>query len=129
MDFLTTAERSLMQSDFSDMVTDPSVGGTIQYWRCTALSAFDPTSGSVSATFEKTWISMLRAPISEKQLQLSDGKYQTGDIRYMIRYSDITQPGKDDRIVDESKTMYAIDILTDPLRIFHSVIARNVRGK
>lgn len=129
MDFLTTEEKALMVSDFSDIITDPSIGGTINYKRYANRKDFDVTTGELETGFTNNWIYAIRAPVSEKQLQLSNGQYQTGDIRYMIKYTDITAPSKDDRIVDEGKTMYAIDILTDPLRIFHSVICRNVRGK
>ena len=129
MDFLTTEEKALMVSDFADIITDPSIGGTINYRRYSNRADFDPTTGELASGFVNNWIYAIRAPVSEKQLQLSNGQYQTGDIRYMIKYTDITAPSKDDRIVDEEKTMYAIDILTDPLRIFHSVITRNVRGK
>lgn len=129
MDFLTADEKDLIVSDFSDIVTDPSIGGTINYRQYANRNDFDPSTGELTAGFSNNWIHAIRAPVSEKQLQLSNGQYQTGDIRYMVRYSDITDPSKDDRVVDEGKLMYAIDILTDPLRIFHSVICRNVRGK
>jgi len=129
MDFLSEFERDLIASDLSDIVTDPSISGTVLYQRNTGKADFDPSTGRQEVQFAKQWIRAIRAPISEKQIQLSDGKYQSGDIRYMIRYTDVTNPSKDDRIVDESKTMYAIDILTDPLRIFHSLITRNLRGK
>ena len=129
MDFLTADEKALMVSDFADIVTDPSIGGTINYRQYASRADFDQTTGELTTGFSNHWIYAIRAPVSEKQLQLSNGQYQTGDIRYMIQYTDITAPSKDDRIVDEGKTMYAVDILTDPLRIFHSVITRNVRGK
>ncbi len=129
MDFLSAEEKSLMVSDFPDIVTDPSIGGTITYRRYMSRGDFDPATGEVVDTFANQWIHAIRAPVSERQLQLSNGQYQTGDIRYMIKYADIAAPGKDDLIVDDGKTMHAIDILTDPLRIFHSVICRNVRGK
>lgn len=119
----------MMVSDFSDIVGDPSIGGTINYRRMVSRGTFSPSSGSIAITFSDNWINALRAPVSEKQIELSDGKYQTGDIRYMIAYANMTNPGKDDRIVDEGKEMFTVDILTDPLRIFHSVITRNLRGK
>ena len=122
MDFLTTEEKALMISDFADIVSDPSIGGTINYRTYTNRADFDPTTGELSTGFANHWIYAIRAPVSEKQLQLSNGQYQTGDVRYMIQYANITAPSKDDRVGDDSKTMYVIDILTDPLRIFHSVI-------
>ena len=129
MDFLTTEEKALMVSDFVDIVTDPSIGGTINYRQYASRSGFDQTTGEITSNFTTHWIYAIRAPVSERQLQLSNGQYQTGDTCYMIKYTDITAPSKDDRIIDEGKTMYAVDISTDPLRIFHSVITRNVRGK
>ena len=118
-----------MVSDFADIVSDPSIRGTINYRKYASRGTFLPSAGSIVTNFQDNWINTIRAPVSEKQVQLSGGAYQTGDIRYMIQYADINAPTKDDRIVDEGKTMYAIDLLTDPLRIFHSVISRNVRGK
>ena len=129
MDFLSTEEKALIVSDFSDIVTNPNIGGTVNYRKYLSRGEFDPSTGRVETNLSNSWIWAIRAPISEKQLQLSNGQYQTGDIRYMIRYTDIPAPSKDDEVVDGGKAMYAIDILTDPLRIFHSVICRNVRGK
>lgn len=129
MDFLSAEEKAMMVSDWSDIVTDPSIGGTVNYRKYLNRADFDAATGNLETGFGNKWMYAIRAPISEKQLQLSNGQYQTGDIRYMIRYTDMPDPSKDDRIVDEGKAMYAIDILTDPLRIFHSVICRNVRGK
>ena len=101
MDFLTADEKALMVSDFADIVTDPSIGGTINYRQYASRADFDQTTGELTTGFSNHWIYAIRAPVSEKQLQLSNGQYQTGDIRYMIQYTDITAPSKDDRIVDE----------------------------
>ena len=127
-DFLTAEERKVMAEDFQDIVEDPAIGAEITYRAFNSKGTFSPTSGSILDNTTDYSIYALRAPISERQLTISNDKYQVGDIRYMVPYNDIPSPKKDDRIIDGTNTLYVVDTLTDPLSVFRSIIARNLRG-
>ena len=128
VDFLSQEERDLMGEDFRSMVEDPQVGREIIYRAFNSRNTYSPVSGSITENITEYPIYALRAPISERQITLSNDKYQVGDIRYMIPYEDVPSPKKDDRIVDGTNTLYVVDTLTDSLSVFRSIIARNIRG-
>lgn len=126
-DFLTANEKTLFTNDFKDLIGDPSIGVSITYRPFSSKGTFAPSTGKVVETYgaDQT-INAFRAPISEREIEASGGKYQAGDWRYMIRVADVATPKKDDRIVDSTIVRYVTLFSSDPLRIFHSVIVRNV---
>ena len=127
-DFLTIEEKQLMVDDFHDMINDDQVGISITYKTFVSKGVFDPITGKVVPVFTDTVIQAIRMPITEKEVSDSGGRYQAGDLRYLIRTVDVPAPKKDDRLVDGVATRYVIESSTDTLRVFHSVIVRNLSG-
>lgn len=126
-DFLTTKEKTLITDDFNDLINDASVGVSITYRPFSSKAAFSPSTGRVIETYSADQtINAFRTPVSEREVELSNGKYQVGDWRYLIRVTDVATPKKDDRIIDGSITRYLISFGTDPLRTYHSIAARNL---
>lgn len=126
-DFLTTREKTLITDDFNDLISDASVGVSITYRPFSSKAAFAPSTGKVAETYSTDQtINTFRTPISEQEIADSAGKYQVGDWRYLIRVADVATPKKDDRIIDGSITRYLISFGTDSLRIYHSIVARNL---
>lgn len=126
-DFVTANEKTLMSDDFTDLIGDASVGVSVTYQPFSSKGSFSPSTGEVTETFgaDQT-INAFRVPVSDREIEASGGKYQAGDWRYLIRVTDVATPKKDDRIVDGSITRYVVTWATDPLRIFHSLVVRNI---
>lgn len=126
-DFLTANEKTLITADFKDFIGDASIGISITYRPFSSKGAFAPSTGKVAETYSTDQtINAFRAPISDREIEASGGKYQAGDWRYMIRVADVATPKKDDRIIDGTITRYVVSFTTDPLRIYHSLIVRNI---
>lgn len=126
-DFLTTKEKTLFTDDFNDLISDASIGVSITYRPFSSKAAFAPSTGKVAETYSADQtINAFRVPLSEREIEVSGGKYQAGDWRYLIRVTDVATPKKDDRIVDSTIVRYVIGFTTDPLRIYNSVIVRNL---
>lgn len=126
-DFLTANEKTLMTDDFADLVGDASVGVSITYRPFSSKGSFSPSTGQVAETYSTDQtINAFRVPITEREIENSGGKYQSGDWRYLIKVGNVATPKKDDRIIDGSITRYVIGFVTDPSRIYHSIIVRNL---
>lgn len=126
-DFITVNEKTLITDDFTDLVGDDSVGVSITYRPFSSKGAFSPSTGKVVETYaaDQT-INAFRVPVTEREIENSGGKYQAGDWRYLIKVADVATPKKDDRVIDGSITRYVIGFTSDSLRIFHSIVVRNL---
>src|SRR5258706_9137386 len=100
-DFLTTDEVNLIKSDVHDFVYDPEIGIEITYKIYTGKTGFSKTVRTVTPTFTSVTIQALRFPLDNAEIVKSDGHYQSGDYKYLIQITDIDNPKKDDRIVDD----------------------------
>ena len=125
MDFLTAAERTLISSDVGDILSDPQLSGTIVYkgYR-TKLPVNIGGQAEVRHTIG-TFMSF-RVPVGSRQIDESGGTYKVGDEHYMVRLSHQGTISKDDMIVDQGIEKYVVAWNTDPLKIFHDVIVRNL---
>lgn len=128
LEFLTAREKTLITDDFSDFIADTQVRVSITYKSWSSKGSFTTGSsgGTVSDTYSDSTINAFRVPITDQEARDSGGKYLVGDYRYMIKVADISTPKMSDRIVDGSVTRYIVGFSTDPLRVFHSVVARNI---
>lgn len=126
-DFLTANEKTLFTNDFKDLIGDASIGISVTYRPFSSKGTFSPSTGKVVETYaaDQT-INSFRAPLSEREIETSGGKYQAGDWRYLIRVADVATPKKDDRIIDSTIVRYVIGFSSDPLRIMHSIVVRNL---
>lgn len=129
MDFLTAREKTLITEDFGDLTNDTQTGISVTYKSFTSKAAFNPQSGSIVSTYASSTIQAFRSPLTDKEVFESGGRYQLGDIRYLVAVSDISNPKKDDEITDSGKLRLVYEHSTDPLSIFHSIIARNLKGR
>lgn len=114
-----------MQQDLLDLTQDPQIGGTIRYDSFVSRGAFSPTTGQVSETYAGTWVNMMRFDLMEPELELSGGRFQFGDSRYMIPVAQVGVVKKDDRIFD-NVVRYVVRSSTDAAQLFHAVIVRNL---
>lgn len=127
LDFLSPTELSLMRSDALDLLTDRQMSGSVIYRSFVSAGSFDPFTGQKTATYAGTWINALKVPVTEKELEASESKYQLGDIRYLIRVEEIRKIKKDDRIQDAAGNNYfVVGEATDALGIYHSITTRNL---
>ena len=126
MDFVTAEEKTLITNDFADLVGDAQTQVAITYKVFSSRGSFNATTGVVSETYTSSNINTFRFPLSEKEIRDSGGVYQAGDYRYMMQTADIATPKKDDRIIDGSVTRYPFEWSTDPLNIFHVLVARKL---
>ena len=122
LDFLTQDEKDLITSDVDDLVEDEEASIDVTYKTFTGAGTFDRTTGAKTPTFTTKTVRAFRFPITEREI--GQGPYQLGDVRYLIRKSDVTLPTKNDRVVDGSDERFIVDFSTDPLRIFHDILAR-----
>lgn len=135
MDFLTQQERNLMASDIIDLTTDPQMRGTVLYKSYSGVARFSPISGSISATYAGTWISVIRVPIDEREIEVTggagvpDSRYQLGDYSYLVPVSVLGIVKKDDRIVDGGIERYVYEYKTDAINIFQSILVRNLGNR
>lgn len=125
-DFLTAVEKTLITDDVADLVADAQMKVSLTYKAFTSIGTFDPATGKKAETYTNSSINAVRFPISEREVERSVGKYQVGDYRYLIQQADIATPTKSDRIVDGSITKFLVSWISDPLSIFHSVVARSL---
>ena len=126
MDYVTVEERQLITDDFSDLVGDAECQVAITYRVFVSRGTFNPATGIISETYTNSSINSFRFPLREDEIINSGGIYQKGDYRYMMRVSDIATPKKDDRLIDGSVTRYPFEWSTDPLNIFHVLVARKI---
>ena len=127
-DFLTVEEKALIVADFGDLIDDTEVGVTVTYQVFVSKGAFDPATGQIALTFTSSSLRTFRSALRDREVQESGGLYQSGDVRYLIKRSDITSPKKDDRIVDGAITRYVIEAGTDVSDTFHAIVCRNLGG-
>lgn len=127
-DFLTAAEKALMQQDMLDLAQDPQTGGTIRYDSFVSRGAFSPTTGQVSETYAGTWVNAMRFDLMETELSFSFGHFQFGDSRYMIPVAQVGVIKNDDRIFDDV-TRFVVRSSTDAAQLYHAVIVRNLAGE
>lgn len=127
-DFLTAEEKTLIVADFGDLINDPEVGVDITYEVFVSKGAFNPSTGQVTLTFTSFPLRAFRSALRDREIAESGGLYQSGDVRYLIRRSDVVAPKKDDRIIDGIKTRYVIEVGTDVSDTFHAVVGRNLSG-
>lgn len=125
-DFLTANEKAMITNDVSDLTSDTQISVAVTYQAFTSRGAFDPTTGQVVETYTESSIRAIRVPIGAREVAASNGMFQVGDYRYFIRSADVATPKKDDRIVDGSDTRYVVSFSTDPLGVFHAVVARSL---
>lgn len=128
LDFLSADELQLMKDDFSDLINDGQVGVAITYKTYTGKSAFSKSTRVVTPTFTSSTVRAFRFPMDNMEIANSNGHYQSGDYKYMIKASDISNPKKDDRIVDNGVERYVHDSSEDSVGIFYSVVARSLNG-
>ena len=126
LDFITAEEKQMMTDDFADIVADEQLQTEITYKVFTSRGTFSATTGQVSETYTNSTLDSVKFSLTEAEIRNSGGAYQKGDYRYMIKTADIATTKKDDRIVDGSTTRYPFDWSTDPLNIFHTIVARKL---
>ncbi len=125
-DFLTTDEASLMSADVAGLMDDTTLSVSISY-RDVGAPTFTPSTGAMTANETAYAIRAIRNVVSTRELAAALGKFQQGDVRYLIARSDLTiTPSREDRIVDSDDTYELIDWNTDPLRLVWRVYARKV---
>ncbi len=127
MDYVTAEEKQMMTDDFADLVGDEECQASITYKVFSSRGTYSPTTGLVTETYSPNLsINSFRFTLTEQEIHDSGGAYQRGDHRYMIQTADVAAPKKDDRIVDGSVTRYPFEWSTDPLNIFHVIVARKL---
>ena len=126
LDFLTTDELDLIQSDLMDLVTDPQTGGSVIYQSFVSRGTFDPNTRRITENFAGTWVNIYNRPISEDEVSNAGGRYQLGDYIYYVPVELITLPKKDDRLVDGGQTRYVVGFSTDSIETYHSLVCRNL---
>ena len=126
LDFLTAEEKQMMTDDASDMIDDEQLQTVVTYKTFVSRGTFSATTGQVSETYTNSTVNTVRFPLAEAEIRNSGGAYQKGDYRYVLKTADVATPKKDDRILEGSVTRYPFDWSTDPLNIFHTIIARKL---
>jgi len=127
LDFLTAKELTMMRDDASDLLSDRQISGSVIYRSFVSIGTFDPFTGSRTATYAGTWTNALKVPVTEKEIETSESKYQLGDIRYLMRVADIRKVKKDDRLQDaDGYNYFVVGHATDALGIYHSITVRNL---
>ena len=126
LDFLTEDEKALITDDFSDLVNDEEASVEITYKTFTSSGTFDPDTGQMTPTYTSKTIRAFRMPVSERSVPLggTQGPYQLGDVRYLVKVTDVVTPTKNDRIVDGGIERFVESFSTTPVRIFHDILAR-----
>lgn len=126
VDILTQEERSYIFEDVQSMIDDPQIGGSIIYQSFVSRGTFDPTTGKTTNVFAGTWINTSGRAISDYEVKISDGYFQTGDYYYYVATRDIIKPKKDDRFIDSGTTYFVYEFTTDMLKSFHTLVSRKI---
>lgn len=127
MDDVLNAEELQQIRDFAQaVIDDPQLSGSITYQSFVGRGTFDPLLGKVAQTFAGTWVHTYSRPITDHEVKMANGHYQTGDWFYYIAPRDVVLPKKDDRIVDGGRTRYVYEFTTDSIKTFHVIVARDI---
>ena len=124
--FLTTAERALMQQDGSDLTTNPILSPPITY-RSYQSRTFTPSTGAYVATYGDTTVGAIRSELSSREVAASQGLYQQGDLRFVILRAALTPaPGKEDKIIADGAEYDVKGWDSDPIALLWRIVARRV---
>jgi hypothetical protein len=124
MDFLTAEEKLLMQTDATDLIGDLELSPPITY-RAHGGQTFVPSTGQVIVTWTDFTIGAIRNELSAREVAASNGLYQMGDLRFLIRRSLLpVTPDKEDRIIVDGVTYEIVSWGSDPIELFWRMVAR-----
>ena len=125
-EFLMPDEAALIRHDAASMVADVSLRTTVIY-RKHGAGTFDPTTGAETGGDTDYTVGAIRAVVTEREAAVSQGLYQTGDVRFTFdRASLPITPSDEDEIVEGATTYRVKDWNTDPLSVLWNVVARRV---
>lgn len=126
MDFLLADERTLMFADVADLVTDGQLGVALLY-KDVGAPVLDVTTGQYTPTVTEYAIQAVRSEVVAGEALASGGKYQMGDVRYLVARNTLTAtPTREDRIVEGTDTYEIVDWRSDPIGLTWRIIARKV---
>ena len=125
-DFLDDAEIAMIREDIQDIVGNEYLGGTITYRSFASKGTFDPNLRRIGGSFNNYSINAAGRSMTIMEIDESAGFYQKGDYIYTVAYEDLTEPKKDDQIIDGSRTRRVFDFSTDSIQTFHSIVCRDV---
>ena len=118
--------RDDLTSDLAIPLTD--LPADIVYKSRTEEPTFDPETGEVVEAFTDFSIQAIRGMYGAKEVGLSGGALELGDVYFHIRVSDLpaTAPKKSDRIVDGSETFNVVAWTLDDAEILYKVSGRRI---
>lgn len=125
-DFLDDGELAMIRADVQDIVTNDHLGGAITYRVFVSKGTFDPNSGVTSGSYNNRTLNVAHRTMTVMEIEESGGYYQMGDHIYTVAYADLTEPKKDDRIIDNGRTRFVLNFATDSIKTFHSIVCRDV---
>ena len=123
-DFLTPAEAALIRADAAALVADPQVRTLVTY-RQFGTVVYNPSTGTETITTTDYVVGAIRSIITEREAALSQGRYQTGDIKYTFERASLPiTPSDEDVIIEGASTYKVRDWSTDPLSVLWNIVAR-----
>lgn len=129
MDFLTSDERDLVAADVSDLMDDPHISVAVNYLDVGAPT-FTPSTGAMTANNVSHALRAVRNVLSAREVGAAQGKYQMGDVRYLLERAHLDAlgivPVTEDRITEEGMAYEFIHFDTDPLGVVWRIVARRV---
>lgn len=126
IEFLSTAERTMMTADALGLTTDLDIAVAITY-RDLQSTTFSPSTGAQVPVYTDYNITVVQNDLPEMEVQASDGLYQMGDFRLIIPRSVLAiSPNKEDIIVIDGITYSIISVGTDPIRLLWRIVARKM---
>ena len=110
-------ELATMQAEVASLLTDTTTATTAT-WKSAGVRVYNPGSGTAALTETSTTASVWISHLDARDIA-SLGDAQAGDVRILVRASDVT-PAVDDRVVTSAATYSIYRVETGPLST-HSV--------
>lgn len=129
LDFLTAGEKTDIVSDIGDYMDDTHVSTALTY-KDFISKVRTPSTGAFTATYTSyAGLRGSRSDVSAREVQISGGLLQLGDVAFLIAQSDLAiTPAREDQLAVGSETYEVIKWAGDPVGMLWRIVARKVKA-
>lgn len=123
---LSVFERDAITDTVRDLLEDEQLATSL-HWKNPVSYSYDVETGVQTATEDKRHCRAVRRTVTEKEVDVSRGRLQVGDLAYLVELSALPRAlNMGDLIEDGDDTVEVIQWTTDPMDAFALVFARKV---
>jgi hypothetical protein len=123
---LSPFELGAVKDTVRDLLEDEQLSVSLR-WVNPVSYAYDVESGVQTPTEDVKHTRAVRRTVTEKEVDVSRGRLQVGDIVYLVELSELPRkPNMGDKVEDGDDTVEVIEWRKDPIDTFGLVFARKV---